>query len=616
MNLVPHAEGLLGEFVAAGLLGPADIHTAVRLSELFAETDETVALALALAVRALRGGSVCLDLATVTTMTLDREDTDDEVAIATADLPWPEPAAWRQALQASPMVTVGANGPGVRPLRLVDGLLYLERYWGQESRVRQQWRARHELPTGAIDLAEVEKTLDALFPPGVMPDGAPDDQRLAAAVAALSPVCVVAGGPGTGKTTTVAKLLALLTSLPGKPPTIALAAPTGKAAARLEESVRRSAAALGAPWAERIGDRRATTLHRLLGGFRRPFRHNATNPLPHDIVVVDEMSMVSLSMMAELLEAVRPDARLILVGDPDQLASVEAGAVLADLTRAAGHAHPTRADRLRQLCPDQDATAAATGVVTLRHTWRFNGDIADLAEAIRDGDAEAAFAVLDRPSTSVVFSDIDLSQPDAAAAQAVERLRERMVETAAELRRTALAGDVAGALAALDSHRVLCAHRTGPFGVATWGRRVEEWAREAVPDYGAEGEWYAGLPIIINANDPDAGLYNGDTGVIVSTAAGMRGAFARGGEPTLYSTLQLDQSSPVHAMTVHKSQGSQFHSLTFIAPGIDSPLLTRELLYTAVTRASERVEILGTREALRLAIERPANRASGLARVL
>lgn len=602
------APGALGPFARAGLLGPAEVHAAVRLCQLWDEPEESVRLALALAVRALEGGSVCLDITDAAALVLDPAS---DAAAPEDRLDWPDPETWREALTHSPAVTVGTGGPGDRPLRLVGDLLYLERYWGQEQAVRRQLQSRQAAALETVDLAVVGRVLDRLFNGSDLPLDEPDLQRLAAAMAVASPVTVVAGGPGTGKTTTVAKVLALLASVNPMAPTVALAAPTGKAAARLEEAVRHAADALGEPWRTRIGRPQARTLHRLLGGYRRPFRHHAGNPLPYDTIVVDEMSMVSLSMMADLLDAVRPTARLVLVGDPDQLASVEAGAVMSDITHAEVAPNPALEARVRELAVgDRPAPPdPAPGVVTLEHTWRFGGAIGELARAVRAGDADGALAVLGSGSADVTFTRVSGDDPDD-----LEALRRTVLAAARPLHAAALAGDAEGALAGLEAHRVLCAHRHGRHGVSWWGRRVEEWLREGIPGYGTEGDWYPGLPLIVNANDPDAGLYNGDTGVLIRHGDALRGAFARGGAPAYYSTIQLDQTSPVHAMTVHKSQGSQFRALTFVVPPLDSPLLTRELLYTAVTRARDHVEVFGDPEAVRRAILRPANRASGLGR--
>ncbi|MCB0926087.1 MAG: AAA family ATPase, partial [Mycobacterium sp.] len=296
------AEGPLREFNDAGVVESADILVARRLTELAGVDDTRVALAIAFVVRALRGGSVCLDLTTVAGQ------------VGHPELPWPEPRQWLAAVATSTLVTEQAV------LHLEGGLLYLDRYWIEECRVAADVRAlsaaRRDGPRG---------DLGRLFPPAY------SEQQEAAEIALSRALTVLTGGPGTGKTTTVARLLALLAEqaeLAGRPPLrIALAAPTGKAAARLLEAVRGEVDALGAADIARLPALTATTLHRLLGS--RPdtasrFRHNRDNRLPHDVIVVDETSMVSLTMMARLLEAVRPESRLILVGDPDQLASVEA----------------------------------------------------------------------------------------------------------------------------------------------------------------------------------------------------------------------------------------------------------------------------------------------------
>ncbi|MGH3632942.1 MAG: AAA family ATPase, partial [Mycobacterium sp.] len=300
------ATGLLRTFSEAGVFEAADVHVAQRLTVLTGESDERVALATALVVRALRGGSVCVDLAEI------------ETQVGIADLPWPDAGDWLAAVRASPLL----GSPPV--LRLFGDLLYLDRYWREEKQVCDDLLAL--LPSRSTPKMPA---FERLFPAGY------EEQRQAAEIALSQAVTVLTGGPGTGKTTTVARLLALVaeqTELSGSPrPRIGLAAPTGKAAARLQEAVQHEVAKLDTADRERLGELQAMTLHRLLGS--RPdtssrFRHDRGNRLPHDVIVVDETSMVSLTMMARLLEAVRPETRLVLVGDPDQLASVEAGAVL------------------------------------------------------------------------------------------------------------------------------------------------------------------------------------------------------------------------------------------------------------------------------------------------
>lgn len=579
VRLAGTAHGLLAEFNRAGVLDTADVQVATRVGRLAGESTEPALLALALAVRALRHGSVCLDLTEVHHTVLGESDE----LVDTSTLRWPDPAGWLATLRAGPLVADGAQAPGGRPLRLVDGLLYLERYWQEEELVRRSLVERSAAGPPEVDLAVLRSGLDELF---AAPQA--DRQRLAAAVGVLRRVSVLAGGPGTGKTTTIAGLLRLLFDQPGPPPRIALAAPTGKAAARLEEAV---TAALPSQLRARIPP--AGTLHRLLG---RPAQ-GADGPrrIPFDVVVVDETSMVSLPMMARLLAAVRPDARIVLVGDPDQLASVEAGAVLGDLARVEGAPEPALDAALAGLGLP---SGVRNGVVTLDHVWRFGGAIAALAAAVQAGDAEAALALLRGGHEDLEF--IAPGEP--------EPVRRDVLATGQALATAAVAGDAVGALAGLERHLVLCAHRLGPFGVARWAADIERW----LPDPGVGGPWYPGRPVLVTANDYDAGLFNGDIGVVVARPDGLRVAFARGGPPTLHPPARLSEVVTMHAMTVHRSQGSQFRRVTVVLPPAESPLLTRELLYTAVTRSREHVRVVGTADAVRAAVGRPVSRASGL----
>jgi exodeoxyribonuclease V alpha subunit len=471
----------------------------------------------------------------------------------------------------------------------------------------------------------VRQALARLFP-----EADPDRQRLAAAVIAHRWVSVLAGGPGTGKTTTVARLLAVLRDQdPGL--RIALAAPTGKAAARLGEAIGEERL----PDADRarVGEPEASTIHRLLGPLpdtSSRFRHDRHRRLPHDVVVVDETSMVSLTLMARLLEAVRDDARVVFVGDPDQLASVEAGAVLGDLVSAPDLAGPAARDDLLAASLDAAGCAsrpAANGVVRLDRNYRNNADIAALAAAIRAGDADAALDRL-RGAASLEFVEYD----DAAALTerepaGLEGLRDEVVGGAREVAAAARAGDAVTALEQAEEHRLLCAHRRGPYGVSRWAAQVERWLDHADtdgdalvdPDRAAGAEWWPGRPLLVTANDYDLGLYNGDTGVVVELPTPDGGTrpvavFSRGGTPLHRSPALLSGVQTVHALTVHRAQGSQYARVTVLLPPPESPLLTRELLYTAVTRARTRVRVVGSAEAVRAAVERPVSRASGFAR--
>jgi exodeoxyribonuclease V alpha subunit len=638
-RLALRAPGLLGIFNAAGVLNAADVHVALRLGRFGDEGDEAALLAAALAVRAPRLGHVHVDLAAVRhTATVDVD-----VPVDLQALPWPDVEAWVEAVGRSAMVANGEGGPADRPLRLIGSWLYLDRYWREERQVAADLAVRAEHALAGLDLAGLRAGLDRLFPAGAEPGpdqlfptagaGAADRQRLAAAVAVLRPLTVVAGGPGTGKTTTVARILALLDEQArvagALPPLVALTAPTGKAAARLEEAVHEEAARLDVSddVRARLVSTHASTLHRLLGwqpGNRSRFRHHRGNRLPHDVVVVDETSMVSLSQMAKLVEAVRPDARLILVGDPQQLASVEAGAVLGDIVGPAADRllmRPAARAALEEAAgvpiDGEPADGAATapigdGIVVLQRVHRFGGGIAALADAVRRGDAEAALEALSGAHDDVGWIPVDLGDSNAGALGAV---RKAAVGAGLAITDAARAGDARGALEALSGFRLLCAHRRGPYGVATWSAQVETWLAAAVPGFAATGPWYVGRPLLVTENDYTLGLYNGDTGVVVA-AGGERLAavFERRGQILEFSPARLSAVETVHVMTVHKSQGSQFDTVAVLLPDPDSPILTRELLYTAITRARRQLILAGTEEALRAAVTRPVARSSGLRR--
>ena len=532
------ATGPLREFNDIGVLSAADVHVAARLSELVGEDSELVTLAVALAVRGPRLGHVFVDLATIR----DTASVESDEPVDLSELPWPDVDQWLGALARSALVAVGEDSGASRPLRLLGSRLYLDRYWREERAV-------------AADLNDMTAT-----------------GRLE----------VIAGGPGTGKTTRVAQMVSKLisdaVSAGARPPLIALAAPTGKAAARLQEAVYEQVA----PGA----GLQAATLHRLLGwrpGSHSRFAHDRHNRLPHDVVIVDETSMVSLSLMARLAEAVRRDARLVLVGDPGQLASIEAGVVLADIV------------------------AAGQGVVVLEHVHRFGAGIARLADAIRRGDADSAVAALRAAPDEITWLDIDLYETEAG----LELVRERAVAAGLDVVRAARDGLAPESLAALGRFRLLCAHRRGPYGVSDWSSRIQGWLAPDIEDI--EQRDFVGRPLLVTENDYELGLYNGDTGVTVE-GRGDRpvAAFERGGEVLRFSPLRLGAVETVYAMTIHKSQGSQFDTGAVLLPAPTSRILTRELLYTGVTRARRELILVGTEEAVRHAVERPVARASGL----
>ena len=570
------ATGVLRTFCEEGWLGLVDFHLAHRLGSLGGEADPQVLLAFALAARELRLGSVCLDLSTASTELKPESEEDDGVADAPAELPWPETTAWVAAVGASPAVASPSDEAG-RPFRLHGTLLYLDRYWRQERRLEQILRGRSAMPR----LAQLTRAPAA--PPRL--DGKPqasDPHQDAAVLAAINhATTVITGGPGTGKTTIVSRIIHALAD---EKPRIALAAPTGKAAARLQQAVREDA-----PHPERLW---GGTLHKLLGARPRSaeMEHDAHNPVPFDVVVVDETSMVSLEMMTALLEAVAPSTRLIMLGDPHQLRSVEAGAVLADIERA-----------------DDLVTAPGGAIVRLVHNYRSQPSINELAEAIYLGDATKARTVIEA-SDALRFTEFTGSVEPAA----LPEVREAALTTASAAQASALKGLGKVANRALEQHRILCGHREGSFGVSHWARSVRSWLGTQLDDYGFDTRPYAGQPLLIQRNTD---LFsNGDTAVVIRDGDGLMAVVDLPDEPLKVAPSLLDDAADLHAMTIHKSQGSQFAEVSVVLPPPGSPLLTRELLYTAVTRAQQRVTIFGSWEAFTTAVETPARRASGLAR--
>ena len=562
------ATGELADLNAAGVIEAADVHVASRLATLVGDEDPLARVTLALVVRAAREGSTSLDPA-------HARELLEESPVALP--PTPE---WLEQVGGSALAEAGV-------LLVEHDLVYLDRYHREEVQIAQDLQRRAQTPAPEVDEEMLEAGLERVFPR----DGW-GEQRDAVRAAAGRLTTVLAGGPGTGKTSTVAGLLTLLleqAEATGHRPRIALAAPTGKAAARLRESVLGSLGHMPEQDRQRLGtDIEAVTVHRLLGW--RPdsgnrFRRDRGNPLPHDIVVVDEASMLSLTLTARLLEALRPGARLLLVGDPDQLASVEAGAVLADLVAGYGDDGP---------------------VARLQTSHRFGHEIGTLAEAVRVGDADLVLELLAqaRPGGSVEHL------PVADVIEADEALRLRLLTHAERLRDLALAGRYADALRELGEHRLLCAHRDGPWGVGPWNDRVERWLAEASDHLGRQ---VVGRPLLVTTNDRGLGLFNGDTGVMALRADHrVVGVFGEPDDPIVHAASTLGEVDTAHALTIHKSQGSQARSVTVLLPDADSRLLTRELLYTAITRAQESVTLVGSEAAVRAAVERRTQRATGL----
>jgi exodeoxyribonuclease V alpha subunit len=406
----------------------------------------------------------------------------------------------------------------------------------------------------------------------------------------------------------VARILALLTRLHGPGLRVALCAPTGKAAATLTEAVAAQAGALGL-----TDPPLAATLHRLLGAsrVRSAFGFNAANPLPYDVVVVDETSMVSLTMMAGLMAALPSHTRLILIGDPDQLTSVDAGAVLADLVhrpvirpenpllqQISGADLAPEASGEESALDDGERGALSRGVVRLRRGRRFDSEISDLADAVRAGESDTALEVLSAAGAVSLLAPNDIGE-----------IRDAVVSAGLEMVTAALGGDAGAALEALRRHRVLCAHRDGPAGRERWAALARDWINGGQRRF---DDFYPGQPLLVTANDYDLKVFNGDIGVVIERDGALAAVIERGGSPLVVEPSVLADVQTAYAMTIHRSQGSQYTAISVILPASESPLLTRQLLYTAITRAQQQVRIVGTPEVVAAAVARQVQRASGL----
>ncbi|WP_221366080.1 exodeoxyribonuclease V subunit alpha, partial [Aeromonas caviae] len=496
---------------------------------------------------------------------------------------------------------------------------FVEKYLDLVFPHEVEWPAVETLLKSAQAASELER-LDTLVPEALCCNG----QKLAAATAAARPFAVISGGPGTGKTTTVAKLLAILveTGLQGgKAPAIRLVAPTGKAAARLTESIGAALQALDLPpeWVQAIPTE-AGTLHRLLGVIpgRSQFRHHRGNPLHLDLLVVDEASMVDLPMMARLLDALPRHARLILLGDKDQLASVEAGAVLGDICSFIEQGiSPAQADWLsRQTGYRLQGTPAGAPVrdslCLLSKSWRFDqhSGIGQLARACNSGDGAAVEAVW-----GAGFGDIRLHPWAGEAYNAL--IAEGVAGYGSYLKAARAGEDPAAVFKAFNDFQILCALRDGPFGVTGLNERLE-LALAKAGLIQRDGDWYAGRPVMVVRNDHGVGLYNGDMGLCLPDDTGRLKVWFEQPDGTLRALLpsRLPPHETVYAMTIHKSQGSEFAHTVLVLPDSPSPLLTRELVYTGITRAKARLDLYGDRALLAQAVRKKTERYSGLAQRL
>ena len=531
----------------------------------------------------------------------------------------PPRTEWEKRLREASVV---GRPHEAKPLILDDaGRLYLHRYWQYEQSVAGDIRQRIQQAPFALDGKTVAAGLKKLFPATM---NSTDWQKVAAFAALRQRFSVITGGPGTGKTWTVARLLALLLEQPGgEDLRIRLAAPTGKAAARLQEALTRSLPRLACSPAIKVrlqAKDLTTTIHRLLGTIPQStkFRHDGRNPLPLDVLVVDEASMVSLGLMAKLLAALKPDARLVLVGDQDQLPPVEAGNVLGDLCRASaisGFSENFRNDFGR--CTGgalNEITHPAAGklvdtVIQLRTNYR-SGEmevLSDLSLAVNAGDATRAMALLRSSSGALTWEPLPPAKKLKAA------LRDALVTYYGEVLKSA---SPAAALAALGKFRILCAVREGPYGTVALNRLAGEILADAgliAPDRLKSGG-YAGQPLMVTVNNYALKLFNGDCGVVwpadgktslvhfPDETGGIR-AVAR---------ERLPEHDTVFALTVHKSQGCEFDHVLLVLPDQASPVLTRQLFYTGLTRARRSLRILAPETILCATISTQLQRMTGL----
>ena len=636
-----------------------DWHFARFITGLAGSEDAALFLAAALVSQQTRQGHVCADLPTVAGRPLQPTPGEGET------LQYPELETWRRSLEKSRVV----GSPGeYRPLILDHrSRLYLYRYWEYEKDLVTFIRERAAAVSECVDGASLERGLARYFRRGRRDEHQIDWQELAARTAITRRFCVITGGPGTGKTTTIAKVLALLREQPqGTHLRIALAAPTGKAAARMEEAIRTALDRLECPSEIKATiPTGASTLHRLLGTLPDSpyFRHHARNPLAVDVVIVDEASMVDLALMAKLVRALPPHAGLILLGDKDQLASVEAGAVLGDICdRGEGPAAVQSADfaapsevpaRIGLAAAASDSgrePALAASIVELRDSFRFQegSGIGRISRGIRSGDGAAVLATLHDDACA------DLSwAPIPSPGELTDALSPIVIRGFSGFFQ---APTVEQRFAAFEHFRILCALRHGPFGVEAVNALVERILLEEqlIPP----GQWYSGRPLMITQNDYNLKLFNGDIGIVLpedypftpsamaasspeggkesglraypltpakggrplgegsetAAPAGYLRVFfpSAGGSPRKFLPARLPPHETVYAMTVHKSQGSEFDEVLLLLPDRDSPVLTRELLYTGVTRARRKVGVWGREDVTRTAVARRVQRSSGL----
>ncbi len=578
---------------------PLDRQFAACLRRFDPTMDVSVEWAAYLVSHALGEGHVCLDL---------QRWAEREIE---PGLRLPTVSAWKGALFSSAIV----GGPNeFKPLIIEGTHLYLARYWRYEKHLADHLSHRADQVCPKIDLERLTADLNRLFAHNVTLKQA-DWQKIAAAIAVLRRFCVISGGPGTGKTSTVVRILAALQSQSQGSLHIALAAPTGKAAARMQDAIRKQKLQLDMP-AEIIRSipEATSTLHRLLGS--KPdsvnFKHNRDNPLSVDVVVVDEASMIDLALMAKLVDALPAKSRLILLGDKDQLAAVEAGSVFGDICIDKGYSHSFSA-LLNQVTDVEMETNDASPpplrdcIALLHHSHRFINDsgIGELSRRINQPNGtQSVIGLLTNESFNDIgwrsqFDEIDLL---GRMEQGYREFLDRVVD----------GSNGVDVLAAFNRFRVLVAHHEGSKGASSINQMFETLLRERLrtPRY---ERWFPGRPVMVTRNDYGMRLFNGDIGICLRLNGELRICFEDSeGKLRTIAPARLPDYALAYAMTVHKSQGSEFDQALFLLPETVSPVMNRPLVYTAVTRARHRIEIWGGQEVLTAAINKEPEHISGL----
>lgn len=661
---------LLERWVERGWLRALDRAFVAFLSDLDPQADPLVLVAAALTSHQLGHGHVCLDLYETLkepdfalSLPPEGDQQDGAMLLPSQLLAALDGAACCQALARSMLVAQATDSSAEalqKPLVLAERRLYLRRYWTYERRIAAALRRRLEQADAPPD--DLPQRLNALFgPANSAPDAIIDWQKLACALATRRAFSIITGGPGTGKTTTVVRLLALLQApavQSGQPLRIRLAAPTGKAAARLTESISQQVQSLdvSAEVRQKIPSE-VTTVHRLLGSRpgTRHFRHHAGNLLPLDVLVVDEASMIDLEMMANLLDALPPHARMVLLGDKDQLASVEAGAVLGDLCRDAedGLYSPQTQTWLEAVSGedlskgtlrqgDAQQHPLAQQVVMLRHSRRFGqgSGIGQLARLVNQQQDQQARALLSAGSHTDLFALALKGEQDLKFERLVlEGLGQgeqgpqgyRHYLNVLGVERPAVGAELddecwtrwaRSVLDAFDAFQLLCAVRKGPWGVEGLNQRITHALFNAQL-IESDQQWYEGRPVLMTHNDYGLGLMNGDIGITLRLPERdgegkqvLRVAFPRNdgsGGVRFVLPSRLNEVETVYAMTVHKSQGSEFAHTALILPEALNPVLTKELIYTGITRAKHWFSLIEPRQGIfEEALRRKVKRLSGL----